>query len=100
MPDRGAEQPPEGVATEPDRDEREQELAERLVRDRVQCALLVRDLASVPERQPERENADDSVDEPPRDEACAGERFERMGALDTLANAPGGTNCATRPCMH
>ena len=68
VPDRGANQPPEGVAAETDRDEREQDLAERLVRDRVQRALLVRQLASVTECELEGENPDDSVDEPAGDE--------------------------------
>ena len=69
MPDRSANQPPEGVAAETDRDEREQDLAERLMRDRVQRALLVRQLASVTERELEGENPDDSVDERAGDES-------------------------------
>ena len=47
VPDRSADQPPEGVAAETDRDEREEDLAERLVRNGLQRTLLVRQLASV-----------------------------------------------------
>jgi len=92
----GAEQPPEGIAAEPDRDEREEELPERLIRDRVESALLVRDLAPGPERQLERQNPDDRIDDPPRYEARAGKRFERRGAREAFTGAPGGTTCAAR----
>ena len=60
--ERGADEPPERVAAEADRDEREEQLAERLMRDRVQRALLVRQLAAVTECDLEREDADDRVD--------------------------------------
>ena len=46
----GTEKPPERVAPEPDSDRREQDMTERVLLDRVQRTLLVRDLAAVPER--------------------------------------------------
>jgi hypothetical protein len=68
VPDPGANQPPEGVATQTDGDDREEKLAERLLRDRAQRTLLIRQLASVTERELEGENPDDSVDERAGDE--------------------------------
>jgi hypothetical protein len=68
VPDRGANQAPERVTAETDREEREQDLAERLLRNRVQRTLLVRQLASVTECELEGENPDDCVDEPAGDE--------------------------------
>jgi hypothetical protein len=56
VPDRGANQAPEGVAAETDREERKQDLAEGLVRDCVQRTLLVSQLASVTERELKGEN--------------------------------------------
>ena len=43
------------------------------MRNRVQGALLVRQLAAVPERELEREDPDDPVDQSPRHEAGARE---------------------------
>ena len=68
--DRRADEAPERVAAEPDRDERQQELAERLMRNGAERAALVRQLAAVPERELERQDADDPVDQAARDEAC------------------------------
>ena len=76
MADRGAHEPPERVAAEADRDEREQDLAERLVRDRLQRPLLVRQLAAVAERELQGENPDDPVDEPAGDEPGPREPLE------------------------
>ena len=77
MPDRRPDEPPERVAAEADRDEGEQNLAERLMRDRMEGALLVRQLAAVAERQLEREHADDPVDQTPGHEAGTREVLER-----------------------
>ena len=74
--ERGAEEPPERVAAEPDREQREEDVAEGLVLDRAKRALLVRDLAAVPDCQVEGEQADDPVDERARDEAGAREDRE------------------------
>ena len=63
MPERSADEPPERIAAEPDRDERQEELAERLMGNRVQRSLLVRQLAAVTERDLEREDPDDPVDQ-------------------------------------
>jgi hypothetical protein len=68
VPDRGADKPPEGVAAEADRDEREEKLAERLMRNGVQRTLLVGQLASVTKGELEGENADDRVDDRAGDE--------------------------------
>ena len=97
MSERGAEQPPEAVATETDRDEYEQELPERLVRDCLESALLVCDFAAVAEREAEREDADDCVDETSRDKPCASERFKRIGVRKTFAGPLGGTDRTVRP---
>ncbi len=77
MPDGGADEPPERVAGETDRDERQEQLAEGLVRNGVQRALLVRELPPVPDRELEREDPDDRVDEAAGHESAAGEELER-----------------------
>ena len=57
------------------------------MRDGVHRALLVRQLAAVPERELERQDADDPVDQPARDEARAREVLEG-GGLDEAAVRP------------
>ena len=69
MTDRSADEPPEGVTSETDRDEREQNLPERLMRDGLQRTLLIRELAPCAERELQREDPDDRVDERTRDES-------------------------------
>src|SRR5579862_3584611 len=87
--ERSAEKPPERVTAEPDRDEREQYLPEWLPRDRVQSALLVCELAPLAEGKLEREDADDSPDEAPGDEAGTREDLERPRADEALARRLG-----------
>ena len=79
-PSAARNEPPERVAAEADREQREQHVAERLLLDRAQRALLVRDLAAVPDREVEREQADDPVDERARDEARAREDRRRAAS--------------------
>ena len=55
------------------------------MRDGVERALLVRDLAAVPDREPEREHADDRVDEPAGDEPGAREHFEGAECDEAVA---------------
>ena len=79
--ERRAEQPPEGIAAEPDREGRKQDVPERVLLDRAQRALLVRDLAAVPDDEVECEQPDDPVDHRARDEA--GARKDRIdGRVD------------------
>ena len=51
--ERRAEEPPEGIAAEPDREGRKEDVPERVLLDRAQRALLVRDLAAVPDDEVE-----------------------------------------------
>jgi hypothetical protein len=68
VPEAGADEPPDRVPGEPDREQHEQDMTESLMGDRVERALLVRDLAAVPDCQAEGEHADDPVDRGTRDE--------------------------------
>ena len=105
MAEGGPEQPPERVAAEADREEREQDVTEGLLLDRPQRALLVRDLAAVPDRQVEGEEADDPVDERPRDEPGARQDRERASPDEPFApraraaqrRAESGRTVATSP---
>jgi hypothetical protein len=63
VPERGTNKPPQRVAAQTDRHEREQQLPERLVRDRMQGTLLIRQLASLPKCQLQSEDPDDCVDQ-------------------------------------
>ena len=65
VPDRSADQPPERIAAEGDRDQCQEDLPERLLGDRLERALLVGDLPAVTEGELDGEDADDSVDERP-----------------------------------
>ena len=87
---------PDRVPAEADRDEHEQELAERLVGDRVKRALLVGDLAAAADREPEREDADDPVDEPARDEARAGEHLEAASGRSAARRRPAACSWLSR----
>ena len=68
-----------------DRHDDQERLAERLLRDRLQGALLVRRLPAVPDGQLDRENTDDRVDRPAGDEAGSGEPLELPRCVDVLA---------------
>ena len=83
MAEDGPEQAPDRVAAESDRQNREQDVTEGLLLDRSERTLLVRDLTPVPDREVEGEEADDPVDEGPRDEPGAREDLEGC-ALDKL----------------
>ena len=76
VPERRAKEPPERVAAEPDGERREQHVAEGVLLDGAERALLVRDLAAVPDGEVEGEQPDDPVDERARDEA--GTRQDRV----------------------
>jgi hypothetical protein len=93
MPDPGADQLPGRVASEPDREDGEQGFAERLVRDFLQCALLVCELAAGACGHLECEQADDRVDECPRDEPCTREHLECRRSDEAIAGVAG---CAER----
>jgi hypothetical protein len=75
--DRRAYEPPQRVCGKADREEREQQRSETLVRDGVEGTLLVDELATTSQRKLERENPDDRVDESTRDEAAARQPLER-----------------------
>jgi hypothetical protein len=59
----GPEEPPEGVAAETDCEKREQEVTEGMLFDRPESSLLVCDLAALPDREIERQQADDPIDQ-------------------------------------
>src|SRR5512133_1826721 len=59
----GSEESPERVAAETDCEEREQEVTERMLFDRSESSLLVCDLAALPDREIERQQADDPIDQ-------------------------------------
>ena len=65
--------------------EHEQDLAERLLGERLERPLLVRRLAAVAERQLEREHGDDAVDHAAGGETRAGEPLEAVRARDPFA---------------
>ena len=92
VPERGAEEPPDGVAAEADRDDDEQEGAERLVGERPDRALLIGELSLVADGDEEREHADDPVDQSARDEARAREHLEGGGVDEVAAGALGGVH--------
>ena len=83
------EQPPERVSAQPDREQREQDVTERALLDGSQGALLVRDLAAVPDDQLEREQADDPVDERTRHETGPRENREERRVDESLAGRAG-----------
>jgi hypothetical protein len=89
MSDRRADKPPERVAGEPDCHEGEQHPAEWLVRDCVERALLICQLASVSEGELERENADDSVDQGSGNKAGARQQLECRRLNEALAGGLG-----------
>src|SRR5581483_5915166 len=80
------DQPPEGVAGEADRDQGQEHLPERLPGDLLERALLVRRLSARVERELDRQDADDPVDQPSRDEAGAGEPLEAAAARQLLSS--------------
>ena len=92
MPERGAEEPPDRVAAEADREDDEQEGAERLVGECPDRALLVGELPLVAHGDEEREHADDPVDQPARDEAGARENLEGGRVDEVAAGALGGVH--------
>jgi hypothetical protein len=59
-----AEQPPQCVPGETDRNEDQQHLPERLLRDLSERTLLIRALTARAEGDLDREDADDRVDQP------------------------------------
>jgi hypothetical protein len=75
--DRRPRQHPQRVAREADGDEQEQHLAERLLGDRPQGFLLVRGRPAFADRELDREDRDDQVDESAGDEAGPGQVAER-----------------------
>ena len=83
--ERGSEQTPDRVAAQPDREHDEEEAAERLVGDRAQRALLVRELPRVAHRDLECEDADDRVDQASRYEAGPREDLEGRRVDDVAA---------------
>jgi hypothetical protein len=100
-PDRGADESPERIAAETDGNERQQDLAEGLVGDGVESALLVRELAAVPDRELERQDSDDGVDQSTRDESRTREPFESTRPDETLTSGPGRVHCtAVRGVGH
>ena len=82
--ERGAGEPPHRVAREADRERDQHRPAEWLVRERAHGALLVGRLAAAADRELQRQEADDPVDEAARDEPGAGEPLERP-AVDEVA---------------
>ena len=71
--ERGTGETPEGVASEADGQDSEEQVPEGVVFDGAERSLLVRDLAAAPEGQVERQDADDPVDEAARNEPRARE---------------------------
>jgi len=86
MAEKGVQQAPERVAGKADRDENQQHLPERLVRERLQSATLIRRLSAGTERELDRQDPDDPVDDTSRDEAGSCEHLECGGALDPVCS--------------
>src|SRR5579872_5413706 len=87
VPERRAEQPPECIAGERDCDEQEQRMPERLVCDRAQRTLLIGGGPAAADREFPREDAEDDVDQPARDEAGSREPLEATALHDGLRAA-------------
>src|SRR4029079_19618295 len=68
VPEQSAEEPPKCVSAETDRDEDQQYFPEPLVCDRLQRTLLVRRRAAYSDGELDREDPNDPVDQPARDE--------------------------------
>ena len=86
---RRADEPPERVAAEADRNESEQDFAEGLVGNGMKGTLLVRELAAVADSDVEREDADDAVDDPARHEASPPEQLEGPRVDETISGRAG-----------
>ena len=65
-------------------------MAERLVRDGLECALLVCELAALTDRELESKHADDRIDRATRDEPGSGEQLERPRVDDVVSRRPTG----------
>ena len=101
MTERRAEKAPDRVAAEADRKKQEQELTERLVRDRLERALLVGQLPGIADGDLEREQPDNAVDQAPRHEADAREHCERRGTHERVAGTASGLNgCRADGARH
>ena len=87
VPEKRADEPPARIAGEADRDEDQEHLTERLVRDRLERPLLARRLSACADRELEGEDPDDPVDQPAGDEAGPGEQLERIAPRDLLTAA-------------
>ena len=85
--DRGAHEPPDRVAGHADGHEDQERLAERLLRDLREGALLVGRLAAAAERELDREHADDRVDHAARGDSGAGQPLELTAPREVTALA-------------
>src|SRR5205085_11032439 len=88
MSEQSVSEPPERKSRQADRDQDQEQLAERLVRDRLQRALLVRRLPAGAEGELDREYADDRVDQAPRNEPRASQPIEPAAPRDLLPSDP------------
>jgi hypothetical protein len=84
-----ADEPPQAVAEKPDRDQAEQDLAERAARDGLQRTLLVGRLAARAEGDLDGQDADEDVDHAAGDEPGTGQPFELLAARDVLSGRLG-----------
>src|SRR5436190_4581194 len=103
MAEKRVKQPPERIPGQPDRDENQQHLAERLMSDRLQRTALVRRLSAGTDCEFDRQDPDDPVDDTARDEAGPGKRFERRGTLDAVCRClrtTDGPCCCRIPNAH
>ena len=98
--DRRAHEPPERVAGQADRHEDQERLAERLLRDRVQRALLVRRLAAVAEGELDGEDADDRVDRPARRDARRGPATRTAASCATSSPLDCARRTGMRPALR
>jgi hypothetical protein len=90
-------QAPKRVASQPDRDENQQNLAEGLVRDRLQRATLVSGSSAGADRELDGQDSDDPVDHAAGSEAGAAEHLESRGVLDLVCRRLGMPD-GHRPC--
>ena len=88
MPDRSPDEAARASSPRGRSPQREQHLPERLMRDGVHRALLVRQLAAVTERELERQDPDDPVDQAPRHEPRAREVLEGAGMDESRVRPP------------
>jgi hypothetical protein len=99
--ERRAEEAPDRVTTQADRQEHKQQPTESLVRNRLDRPLLVRQLPRLADGDLEREEPDDAVDKATRHKPGPRKHLERRRLHETAADTASGLNrCRTDDARH